>query len=162
MTQRILNCPLQHLETVGAPKLLATLTGDISAIAAASINLSSMIVNFAVLIGVFAYLCWLSPLLFLIVFVSIIAGYVLYNFIHKQGIKDFNQSRVIQDVLFGNFRSVTEGTKELKLHRSRRIAFIDQELETSAGQARHYWVKGITVFAFAGSLGTILFLFLLV
>lgn len=57
MTQRILNCPLQHLETVGAPKLLATLTGDISAIASASINLSGMIVNLAVLIGVFAYLC---------------------------------------------------------------------------------------------------------
>jgi putative pyoverdin transport system ATP-binding/permease protein len=157
MTQGILNCPLQHLETVGAPKLLATLTGDIQSIAGASIQLSVMIVNFAVLIGIFAYLCWLSPLLFLIVFVSIVCGYTLYNFIQKQGVEDFNKGRAIQDVLFGYFRSVTEGTKELKLHRSRRKAFINQELETSAGQARYYWVKGITVFAFAGSLGTILF-----
>lgn len=39
MTRRILDCPLQHLETVGAPKLLATLTGDINAIANASIQL---------------------------------------------------------------------------------------------------------------------------
>ncbi|MDJ0742985.1 MAG: hypothetical protein QNJ32_06445 [Xenococcaceae cyanobacterium MO_167.B27] len=29
MTQRILDCPLQHLETVGAPKLLATLTAEL-------------------------------------------------------------------------------------------------------------------------------------
>lgn len=33
VTRRILNCPLQHLEVIGAPKLLATLTGDINAIA---------------------------------------------------------------------------------------------------------------------------------
>ena len=123
MTRRILNCPLQQLEAIGAPKLLATLTGDINAIASASIQLSVAIVNLAVLIGIFGYLCWLSPLLFLIVFGTIIAGYALYNFVHKQGVKDFEQSRVIQDVLFGHFRSVTEGTKELKLHRARRKAF---------------------------------------
>ncbi len=61
MTQRILNCPLQHLEVVGAPKLLATLTGDINAIATASLQLSVIVVNVAILTGVFAYLCWLSP-----------------------------------------------------------------------------------------------------
>ncbi|MDJ0595072.1 MAG: cyclic peptide export ABC transporter [Pleurocapsa sp. MO_226.B13] len=157
MTQSILNCPLQHLETLGAPKLLATLTGDINAIASASIQLSVAIVNFAVLVGIFAYLCWLSPLLFLIVFSSTIAGYSLYHFLHEKGIKDFEKGRVIQDTLFGHFRSVTEGTKELKLHRSRRIAFINKELKVSAERAKYYWIKGITAFAFAGSLGSILF-----
>lgn len=157
MTQRILNCPLQNLEILGSPKLLATLTGDISSIAAASIQLSVAIVNLAVLIAIFAYLCWLSPLLFLIVFGSTVAGYSLYSFLHKQGVKDFEQSRVIQDVLFGHFRSVTEGTKELKLNRARRKAFVNQELKTSAAEAKYYWVKGITAFAFAGSLGSILF-----
>ena len=66
MTQRILNCPLQHLENLGVPKLLATLTDDITAISSASTWLSAMIVNIAVAIGIFVYLCWLSPLLFLL------------------------------------------------------------------------------------------------
>ena len=57
MTHQILNCPLQNIEVIGAPKLLATLTGDINAIANASIQLSLAIVNIAVLLGVFAYLC---------------------------------------------------------------------------------------------------------
>ena len=157
MTQRILNCPLQNIEILGAPKLLAALTGDINTIAGASIQLSVAIVNLAVLVGIFAYLCWLSPLLFLIVLISTVAGYALYSFLHKQGVKDFEQSRVIQDVLFGHFRSVTEGTKELKLHRPRRIAFINKELKVTAAEAKHYWIKGITAFAFAGSLGSILF-----
>ncbi|VEP12518.1 Cyclic peptide transporter [Hyella patelloides LEGE 07179] len=157
MTQRILNCPLQHLETIGAPKLLATLTGDINAIASASIQISLVIVNCAVLLGIFAYLCWLSPLLFAIVFNSIVMGFTLYTFLQEKGIKEFEKVRKVQDILFGHFRSVTEGTKELKLHRLRRIAFIEEELKLSATQARHYFVKGVTAFAFAGSLGTILF-----
>jgi putative pyoverdin transport system ATP-binding/permease protein len=57
MTQRIYNCPLQHLETLGAPGLLATLTGDINAIAQASMAISLTIVNLAVLVGIFGYLC---------------------------------------------------------------------------------------------------------
>lgn len=157
MTQRILNCPLQHLETVGAPKLLATLTGDINAIASASIELSTIVVNLAVLTGVFAYLCWLSPLLFLIVFGSIAAGYILYDFLQKPGIEEFEKVRQIQDVLFGHFRSVTEGIKELKLHRPRRTAFVNEELQVSAAEAKYYWIKAITTFSLANSLGTILF-----
>ena len=157
MTQRILDCPLQQLETIGAPKLLAALTGDINAIASASIAISLTVVNLAVLIGIFVYLCWLSPQIFLIVFISIAAGFALYNFLQAKGIKEFEKGRQIQDNLFKHFRSVTEGIKELKLHRLRRKAFMESELKLSAAQAKHYWVKGVTAFAFAGSLGTVLF-----
>ncbi|MBE9045759.1 cyclic peptide export ABC transporter [Pleurocapsales cyanobacterium LEGE 10410] len=157
MTQKILNCPLQHLETVGAPKLLAVLTGDINVIAGASIQLAVMLVNLAVLIGVFAYLCWLSPLLFAIVLGSIAIGYAIYSSIQQQGVKSFSKGRQVQDVLFKHFRAITEGTKELKLHRSRRVAFINEELQPTASEARDYWVKAITAFAMAGSTGTVLF-----
>ena len=156
MTQRILNCPLQHLEVVGAPKLLATLTGDINEIATASLQLSVIVVNLAILTGVFAYLCWLSPLLFLIIFSSVIIGYIIFASFQKRGIKEFRKGRQVQDVLFGNFRAVTEGTKELKLHRPRRIAFINEELKDSANKAKYYWIKGMIPFAFAGSLGSAL------
>ena len=157
MTYRILNCPLQHLETVGTPKLLAALTGDINAIAGASIQLAVMLVNLAVLFGVFVYLCWLSPLLFAIVLGSMATGYIIYNLIQQQGIKFFSQGRQVQDVLFKHFRSITEGTKELKLHRPRRTEFIQQELKPTANEARYYWVKAITTFSLAGSTGTVLF-----
>ena len=157
MTQRILDCPLQQVEVITTPKLLATLTGDINAIASASIQISLIVVNLAVLVGIFSYLFLLSPLLFLAVFVSIAGGFLLYNFLQAKGIKEFEKGRQIQDNLFKHFRSVTEGIKELKLHRSRRKSFIESELKLSATQAKHYWVKGVTAFAFAGSLGAVLF-----
>ncbi|MEL6494407.1 MAG: cyclic peptide export ABC transporter [Cyanobacteria bacterium J06623_7] len=157
ITQKILNCPLQHLETVGTPKLLAALTGDINAIAGASIQLAILLVNFAVLLGVFAYLCWLSPLLFVMVLGSILAGYGIYVSIQQQGIKFFNRSRQTQDVLFQHFRALTGGTKELKLHRPRRHDFIQSELKPTAQEAKYYWIKAITAFALAGSTGILLF-----
>ena len=157
MTQRILNCPLQHLENLGVPKLLATLTDDITTISTASIQLSLIIVNIAVAVGIFVYLCWLSPLLFFIVFACILAGYYLYISLQKRGIKDLKMARQIQDILFGHFRTITEGAKELKLHRQRRTAFLKEELQTSATNYKHYRTNSITAFAFAGSLGTVLF-----
>ena len=157
MTQRILNCPLQHLENLGVPKLLATLTDDITAISTASIQLSVVIVNIAVAFGIFVYLCWLSPLLFLIVFACIIIGYYLYSSLQKRGFEDLKMSRQVQDILFGHFRTITEGAKELKLHRQRRTTFLNEELKISATQYKHYRINSITAFALAGSLGTVLF-----
>ena len=157
MTQRILGCPLRQLEIVGASKLLATLTGDINSISGASVQLSLTIVNLAVLVGIFLYLCWLSPWLFLLVFISIGGGFALYMFIQGKGMENFELNRQVQDVLFGHFRSVTEGTKELKLHRPRRIAFIERELKVSAAQSQYYWVKAMAIIAFGASLGTVLF-----
>ena len=157
MTQRILSCPLRHLETVGSSTLLATLTGDIDSISGASIQLSLVIVDLAVLVGIFVYLCWLSPWLFLLVFISLVGGFSLCSLIQNKGMKSFELNRQVQDVLFSNFRSVTEGTKELKLHRPRRIAFIKQELQVSAAKSKDSWIKAISTIAFGASLGTILF-----
>ncbi|NJL80280.1 MAG: hypothetical protein HC917_18245 [Richelia sp. SM2_1_7] len=157
MTQRILNCPLQHLESLGIPKILATLTDDITAISTASIQLSVIIVNIAVLIGIFVYFLWLSPLLFFIVFICLILGFYLYQFLQKPGIEGLQKARQIQDVMFGHIRAVTEGVKELKLHRHRRIAFFKEDLEISASKYKKYRISSITVFAFAGSLATVLF-----
>lgn len=157
MTQQILDCPLQDLERVGASRLLATLTGDINSISGASIEISLIIVNLAVLVGIFAYLCWLSPLLFLMVFTSVVAGFSLYSLVDKKGIKSFELYRQVQDNLLSNFRSVTEGIKELKLHRPRRNAFLHEELKVNAAQSMDYWIKAISTMAFGASLGTILF-----
>ena len=157
MTRRILGCPLRHLETVGASTLLATLTGDIDSISGASVQLSLVIVDLAVLVGIFVYLCWLSPWLFLLMFTSLVAGFLLYFVILGKGMKNFELNRQVQDVLFSHFRSVTEGTKELKLHRPRRIAFIDRELQVSAARSKDYWIKAMAIIAFGASLGTVLF-----
>jgi putative pyoverdin transport system ATP-binding/permease protein len=157
MTQGILNCPLQHLETVGAPKLLATLTGDIQAIAQASGTISQLIVNLALLLGSLVYLCWLSPSIFIgfLLFMSI--AFYSYQLLIKQGRKYFILARQTQDILFKHFRTVTEGTKELKLHRPRRQSFISEDLRSAAEDFKRYQINGMNIFAFANPWGIILF-----
>ena len=155
-TQRILDAPLQHLESLGASKLLATLLEDINAISAASTSLALLVVNVAILVGVCSYLCWLSPLLFAAILLSIVLGFSFYSLLQRPGLKSFKQARETSDTLFGHFRSVTEGTKELKLNRQRRLAFIEEDVKTSANRSMYYWNKAIAAFAFAGSSGIVM------
>ena len=155
-TQRILNAPLQHLESLGASKLLATLLEDINSISTASTSLALLVVNVAILVGICGYLCWLSPLLFAAILLSIVLGFSLYSLLQRSGLRSFKQARETSDILFGHFRSVTEGTKELKLNRQRRLAFIEEDVITSANKSMYYWNKAITAFAFAGSSGIVM------
>ena len=94
---------------------------------------------------------------FFVVFACILAGFYLYNSLEKRGVEDLKMARQIQDILFGHFRTITEGAKELKLHRRRRKTFLKEDLQISASKYKHYQVNSVTAFAFAGSLGTVLF-----
>jgi putative pyoverdin transport system ATP-binding/permease protein len=157
MAESILACPLQHLETIGQPKLLATLTEDITAIASAIVRLSEMIVNITLLLGIFVYFWWLSPWLFVGILVLVIASYIFYSWLERRGYQYFSLARQNQDNLYGNFRSITEGIKELKLNRSKRHAFLNQDLRTSATGAKIYFIKAMSIFSFSGSFGLVVF-----
>lgn len=155
-TQRILEAPLQHLESLGAPKLLATLLEDINVISMASSSLALLVVNVAILVGVCGYLYWLSPRLFVIILVWLILGLPLYGLLQRPGMKSFRQARETLDVLFGHFRSLTEGTKELKLNRQRRFAFIEGDIKTSANRSMYYGNKAVVFLALAGASGLLI------
>ena len=157
IAESILVCPLQHLETLGTSKLLVTLTEDITAIASAIIRLSEMVVNATLLLGIFAYFLWLSPWLFTGLLGLVILSYILYGLLEKRGYKYFNLARQNQDNLYGNFRTLTEGIKELKLNRFRRKAFINEDLRSTAAGTKIYFTKAMSIFAIAGSFGLAVF-----
>ncbi len=50
---------------------------------------------------------------------------------------------------FKHFRGLTEGTKEIKIHRLRREAFVHEQLQPAAEDARRYVVAGLTTYAVA-------------
>lgn len=153
LTRQILNCPLQHLEQLGAPKLLAALTEDVEAIAASSASVSIVCTSLALVLGCFIYLCWLSPLLFLILMgVSAVVLAVL-QFLIAEGQRIFTKARNVQDRLFQYFQAVMLGTKELKLHHVRRQAFLTEELVVTLGQVRKYWIWGMAMYALVGGVG---------
>ncbi len=159
LIRRVLGCPLRHLEQLGAPKLLATLTEDVEAIAASSSDISILCTSLALVLGCLVYLCWLSPLLFLIMMGALVVILYALQFFIAKGQRIFVKAREQQDQLFALFQAVMLGTKELKLHHERRQTFVTEELTTVLMKARRFWVQGMAMYALVGGVGfTLVFL----
>lgn len=157
LVSRILDCPLRQLEFIGKSRLMAALTDDVDAVSKASPWLSGLLANSTLLLGCGAYLAWLSPLLFSGLLAFMLLALYSYQVLVNRGLLAFKFARQIRDRLFEHFRTATEGTKELKIHRQRRIAFISEDLSQDAAEYRHYRTFAMSVFAYSGSWALILF-----
>ncbi|MEH2158312.1 cyclic peptide export ABC transporter [Nostoc sp.] len=157
LTRRILASPLRHLEQIGAPGLLAVLTEDIQTISNTVITVPFVCINIAIVIACLIYLGWLSKIVFLIGISFMFLGIFSYSLPMMKAMSFLKLAREQEDTLFKHFRTVTQGTKELKLHRRRRQAFLSEDLHTTALSSRRHNVVGMSIFAAAASWGQILF-----
>jgi len=161
LSSLILGCPLRHLEELGANRLLATLTDDIQAISAAVFDIPLLCINIALIFGCLVYLCWLSWAVFLVTVAFLAIAIAIVQFLITKAEGLFKLSRKEQDRLFKNFRAITDGIKELKLHTCRREAFLTEELQVTAALSRDYRVTSLRILAIATSLGELLFFILM-
>ncbi|MBC6432987.1 cyclic peptide export ABC transporter [Nostoc sp. HG1] len=157
LSERILASPLFHLEQLGSHRLLATLTDDIQAVSNTVFVLPNLVINIATVVGCLLYLCYLSSDVFLMIVIFIVIGIFSYQLPKSKATSFLTLAREQQDKLFKHFRSLIEGTKELKLHRYRRQAFLLNDLQDTAQTYRLQNVIGTTIFAAAASWGHLLF-----
>jgi putative ATP-binding cassette transporter len=156
LARRVLDAPLGHLERQGQHKLLATLTNDIGVIVEALLFLPALFMNLAIALSCLAYLGYLSWTILLEVSVFIVIGILSYQLPMIHANKYFTRSRRFFDLMTKHTRALVEGTKELKMHRARRLAFLDSfESATTSLQAETR--KGSYIFAIASSWGQVLF-----
>ncbi|PSB27882.1 cyclic peptide export ABC transporter [Stenomitos frigidus] len=161
LSRQILTSELAHLEKLGAPRLLATLTDDVQAVTDAVRLVPFLCIDLATVAGCLVYIAWLSwQVFFLVVGLTIVAlsscGWLL-----RRGKQLLARAREEEDHLFKHFRAVTEGTKELKLHFWRRQAFLQEDLQPTAAAFRRYSVRGLVLFAVTASWGKLIFFFAL-
>lgn len=155
----ILRAPLRRLEQLGAARLLAAFTNDVGAVTALLANIPGLVMNLALVAGCLCYLAWLSPTVLVWVLVLMVVGSVSYRIPLTRAMVYLRESRERFDALLEHFRAVTDGTKELKLHQRRRLAFRSELLEETADALRAASFKGQTVYAAARSWGQALFFF---
>jgi putative ATP-binding cassette transporter len=161
LTRCALHAPLRRLEEIGPYRVLAALTEDTSTIREVLTGLPVLIMNLVVVFGCLLYLGWISPLMLLIVLGFLTFAVLTYRLAVNQAVPFFRRVREGSDRLVKAFRGLVEGIKELKLHQSRRVAFLDQLLaETRAVQ--HDTTRGSTIHAAANSWGQALSFVLLV
>ncbi|KOP28112.1 ABC transporter ATP-binding protein [Hapalosiphon sp. MRB220] len=157
LSRRILASPLRQLEQIGAYRLLATLTEDIGTISRAVLIIPFFCINIAIVIACLIYLGWLSTTVFVIGVCFLFVGIFSYLLPMIKAMSLLKLAREQEDRLFNHFCAITQGTKELKLHRERRLSFLREDLRTTALSSRRHNVVGMSVFAAAGSWGQILF-----
>ncbi len=157
ISRLILAAPYPYLQKLGKPMLLAHLTEDISAIANASQLLPVVCINCAVVIGCMAYLSWLSWHLALILG-GVIAFGVLSSSLFREWPKNaMLKAREEYDVLSNDFRALTEGIRELKLHKQRSDAFMAQSLAASAEAYRRYSFRGAVAYVLVNQWAQLLY-----
>jgi len=137
LIRQILGVPLRQLEEIGSARILVALTDDIFNITQALLAIPVVAVNLAVLLGGAAYLAWLSWKILAVVFALIVLGGMGYRLMIARAFHWLTFARAEEDRLFGYFRALTEGIKELKLHRMRRGAFYQHIRDTTDIYQQH-------------------------
>lgn len=137
LIRQILGVPLRQLEEIGSARILVALTDDIFNITQALLAIPVVAVNLAVLLGGAAYLAWLSWKILAAVVALIVLGGFGYRLMIGRAFHWLTFARSEEDRLFGYFRALTEGIKELKLHRSRRSAFYGNIRDTTEVYQQH-------------------------
>lgn len=136
LSRQIMAAPLRHLEKIGAPRLLAALTEDVTMITAGVYVMPTICINIVTVLGCLAYLGWLSPLVLLMVVSLIVLGTLIYRIPMRIAGRFMAQARHRTDALYGHFRALTQGTKELKIHAPRRAEFFAEHLQGTAAAQR--------------------------
>ncbi len=157
LIRKILAVPLRGLEEIGAPRILVALTDDVFNITQALLAIPLISVNIAILLGGAAYVGWLSWKILAAVFGLIVFGGVGYRLVVGRAFHYLNAAREEEDKLFGSFRALTEGIKELKLHRTRRGAFFDANIQHTTEVYQDHNVAAETCFAAAQSWNHLLY-----
>ena len=161
LVRKILAVPLRQLEEIGGPRLMVALTDDINSITAAFFAFPTLSVNIAILFGGSIYLGWLSWRVLLAMCLFIAFGVCCYRLLITSGFRSLHLAREAEDRLFGHFRALTEGIKELKLHRERRGAFLNNGVQSATADFQRHNIAAEIRFIFAHNWGHLLFFLLM-
>ena len=157
LVQKILALPLRHFEELGPPRLMVALTEDVNNIAQALLIIPNVAVNLAILGGGAVYLCWLSWKVALGMCLFILFGTAGYRLLVARGFAYLTLARSQEDALFDHFRALTNGVKELKLHRNRRGEFLAGSIQATTENFSRQNVAAETRFVLAHAWNQLLF-----
>ena len=161
LSRQLLATSLRRLEALGPGSLLAALTSDVTAISVAMNRLPMICTDIAIVTSALLYLAWLFWPTVLVTVATILVGVFVFKLVGSRAHAMFERARAEEERLFGHFQALTHGTKELKQHRPRRVAFLEEVLVRTAQALRGSNVAAAGQFAIAGSLGQLMFFLLI-
>jgi len=146
LSHQILSAPLRRLEEMGSYRLLVTLGEDIPVITLALASIPALCMNAAIIASCLVYMGWLFWPLLLGIVCCLVVGAGVYHLVNTKAQRYVELSRDAADALMKHTRALTDGAKELKLHRRRREAFLSDHLEHSAESLRKHTMNANHIF----------------
>lgn len=157
LSRRLLAAPMRKLQELGKPELLAILTKDVESLIAGMTVLPHVMTQTVVLLCCLAYMAWLAWKLLLVFLAALIAGFVLYHFLKKEPLRQLGHLREKMGVMYGHFRNLVEGSRELQLNAERGRMFVDHVLKPDAHEFRDMYVRGYSRLSLIANFGDVLF-----
>lgn len=156
VAERVMDAPIRHLERLGAGKVQSALADHAIHVAQFFVSLPGVLTNGVIVIGCMVYLATLSGYVFLAGGAVILCGSIGYCYAYTKAIHHLHRASEMQDRLFGHFRSLTDGAKELRQNRRRRERFAADVLGRSIAQVSRERVIGMSIFEAAVGWGNFL------
>ena len=136
LARRVVETPFRTLESVGPPRIMTTLTDDVSTLATALTSIPAVVTNGAILLGCTFYLAWLSWKAALVLTAFGLVGGIGYKLFTRHAAGPMAEARLERDTMFRLFRALTEGIKEIKMNRARSARIIDTDFAQSIHRVR--------------------------
>jgi putative pyoverdin transport system ATP-binding/permease protein len=153
---KILTAPIDRIEQYQVHRLIAVLNADVDTISNFTFLFSPLAIASAVTVACLVYLLMLSPALFPIALVAIVAGIAVQAVARRYGLERFARARDTEDELQKLYRAVIEGTKELRINRTRRSS-VFAGVSQAVGSIRKLRLEAVRVYCSANALGAALF-----
>ncbi|MDH6165900.1 putative ATP-binding cassette transporter [Variovorax boronicumulans] len=161
LAQKILSAPIDALERYRTHRLMPVLSQDVDMISDVAFVLSSTLIAVAVALGCLGYLAWLSLPLFGLLVVALAIGATIQVVAQTRGSAGFWKAREHEDQLHKAYRAISEGAKELRMHRDRRTRMFGDQVERIVDNIRTVNSRAINTYVMATAFGSALFFLLI-
>lgn len=128
LCRKLLQTSLRKIEQLGGARIFMTLTDDVGSVVWAVQCVPSLMMNAAMIAGCGLYLFWLSPAASIAVVMASLIGAGGYYEWHRRSYPLISAARDAKATVFGEFRLLTDGIKELLMDGSRGRYFLEEEL----------------------------------
>lgn len=157
ISARIVCAPIAEIERYRVHRLMATLNSDVDTVSAFTFNFPGYAVSLAISLGCVIYMLMLSPVLFAIAALAIVAGVAINHYASFRWTYHYRGVRAATDDLQKQYRAITEGAKELRINHDRRALVYRKQLSGAADVIAELKIRAMRLFYAAGAAGSTLF-----
>ncbi|WP_225408511.1 cyclic peptide export ABC transporter [Stigmatella hybrida] len=157
LARRLAAAPIQAIEALGAPTLLASVTDDVIHISQGVPHACVLLMTALFLLACVLYLALLSPGLLGLLLLLGIGGAGLWRWVMSRAQSRLKLAHGANEALHHALQGLTEGSRQLKLSRASRDDFFSMAVEPAAERARAHLQRARGWYAAADAGSQLLF-----